>query len=210
MAAATANAQMKMRFGPRAGVDMTSITVSPSSGLDLTSTVGFHAGVTAEFWLNDNWSINPSLLYAMKGYSEKYSVNVTNGNLTYSESRESTVHLNYIEIPILLGYSYGMDGWKIGGEVGPYLGYALSGTYKNKATTNGVTTESSGSVTLGSGEAELNPLDFGLKVGPGVEFSNLKINLYYSMGLTNLSNASGETIKNWGAGLSLAYMFGGE
>src|ERR1041384_8504329 len=106
LAATTTNAQMKMRFGPRAGVGMESQTAS-FMGISITASniLGFHVGGTAEFWFNDDWYLNPSLLYASKGSTSTLDLLIL--------KTTSTTRLNYLEIPILIGYAHDMGGWKL-------------------------------------------------------------------------------------------------
>jgi hypothetical protein len=90
---------------------------------------------------------------------------------------------------------------------GPYLGYALSG--KDKAEAMGQS--ETATLKIGSADTDdVKAMDFGLNIGVGVNVSNFLVTAQYGLGLSNLSNSSGETVKNKVIGISVGYLFGGK
>jgi len=188
MFAQIANAQV---FGIKGGINIANMSFS-SSGISMTpkSIIGFHVGPVAEFELKDNLSFNTGILYSLKGFKFKMSY--------MGVSSESTEKINYLEVPLNIAYKYSLDdNYKIFGQVGPYLGYALNG----KDKTDGETTD------IEFGDGGMKRFDLGLGIGAGVEFGPMVAGLGYQFGLANLADSSDGKAKNKVFQISVAYMF---
>lgn len=101
----------ELRLGLKAGPVLSNFT-----GRNLTSgyRLAAHAGLVADCSLNDLLSVQPELLFSMKGDENKNLGTTANLNLTY------------LDVPVLLKV-------KTGGlffEAGPQLGLRLSSKYK--------------------------------------------------------------------------------
>jgi len=189
MFAQVANAQV---FGIKGGVNFANMTFS-TSGMDVSpkSILGIHVGPIAEFELKDNLSFNTGLLYSLKGFKVKMSF--------MGESAESTEKINYLEVPLNIAYKYSLDEkYIVFGQVGPYLGYALSGKDKS----DGETTD------IEFGDGGMKRFDLGLGIGAGVEFGPIVPSISYQFGLANLADDPDVTVKNKVFQISVAYMFG--
>src|SRR5579863_8147636 len=103
---ATAHAQLA--FGVKAGANISNVTGSDATGT--SALVGFNAGAYLKIPLPHNLSIQPELVYSGQGFKQ------TSGGIT------TTQHLNYLNIPILLKYSFA--GVFI--ETGPQAGFLLN------------------------------------------------------------------------------------
>ncbi len=125
---------------------------------------GFNFPVDADGFL----SIQPELLYIQKGVGAK------SGNTT------ADVHINYLELPVLVKISFGSETIKGYVNAGPSIGYALSGKTKIGSTTSKITFDDTD-----------NRTDFGLQFGGGVGFQagpgSILLDLRYGYGLTNTS-----------------------
>ena len=67
----SALAQQEVKFGPKAGVNFSSVNGNDADGKE--SLLGFHLGVFAEIKFNDKFAIQPEVLYSSQGYkSEVY------------------------------------------------------------------------------------------------------------------------------------------
>ncbi|HZL10165.1 MAG TPA: porin family protein [Prolixibacteraceae bacterium] len=188
MFAQIANAQV---FRIKGGINIANMSF-PSNGISISpkSIIEFHLGPVAEFEIQENIYFNTGLLYSLKGFKFKMSY--------MGESMESTENINYLEVPLNFAYKQSLDEkYKIFGQVGPYLGYALSG----KDKTDGETTD------FEFGDGGMKRFDFGLGIGAGVEFGNMLAGLNYQFGLANLSDDQDSTVKNKVLQISVTYIF---
>ncbi len=134
------------------------------------------AGVGLEKPLSANWSIMPSLEFAMKG--SKYSY--------YGE--EDELSLSYIQIPVLAAYRFHVNNsLNMVLKAGPYVAYAIKGDYEgydifeDDADTGG------------------KRLDFGLDLGVDLEYQRYVVGFEYEYGFTSIE-------KEWETKTSAMYL----
>jgi hypothetical protein len=178
-------------YGVKAGLNLANATIKSDAGSTSTSALtGLHLGATAEYAVNDKFSVEPGLLFSTKGV--KYS---GEGNVRTS--------VNYLEIPVNGVYKIDAGSAKVLLNAGPYLGFALSGKTKFDG--------GSESLKIGSGEdKDLKAFDFGLNFGAGVLLNNkITIGLQYGLGIANLAPVTdgGNTIRNKVFAISVGYKF---
>jgi len=99
-------------FGVKAGMNIGS---PEYYGQELKNVVLPHMRAYMQFMLAEKFYLKPQLLYSMKGGDFESELQ------TYTEFYD--LRLNYIDVPILLGYNI-YD--KLNIEVGPQIGYLLS------------------------------------------------------------------------------------
>jgi opacity protein-like surface antigen len=104
--ATAAQAQDGARIGIRAGISAN--TLSGDNTDDLTYALGGLGGLTANFPLSEKVSIQPELLYNLKG--------------TQFDDTSVRLDLHYVDLPIFVKYRTG--GFYV--EAGPQVGYLLS------------------------------------------------------------------------------------
>jgi hypothetical protein len=189
------NMQAQVRFGPKAGINLSKMTMKTMGlSVDPKFRPGFHVGVISDIPLVENLSLQPGLLFSTKG--SNYDVDIFDFSMSPS----------FLEIPVNLAYSLGMDELNIILFAGPYAAYGIAG----KAEVEGESED----ISFGSGiEDDLKPLDFGLNFGVGLNISNFLISAQYGIGLANLGTDADEVdieMKNSVIGISVAYLFGGE
>ncbi|MDR0832911.1 MAG: PorT family protein [Candidatus Symbiothrix sp.] len=188
LSAVTMNAQ-GIKFGVTAGLNFSNWSGDVK---DAKMKTGFQAGVVADFALTESFSIAPELLFAQRG--TKFEAG----------DESSTYTLNYLQLPINALYKFSIaDDSKLFIFAGPYVGYGLSGTVKEKFDGE----SDSGDIKFGSGDGKLNPLDFGINAGVGYQYTKFFIKAQYGLGFGNLSNSSKESIKNGSIGISVGYLF---
>jgi len=178
--AVSANAQFKI--GIQGGLNVANMKWDGLTGTK--SLIGFRAGLIGDISLGPI-GVQPGILFSQKGIAES--------------GGDGKIALNYIDVPVNLVYKIGLPGAKILLMAGPNFGYALNG----KLSGGG----SSSTIEFGSGDNQLKKLDLGLGLGAGVQFLKLQGTVNYTMGLTNLSNVSSQTIKNNVLSISLAFFF---
>ena len=104
--ASAAQAQDGARIGIRAGISANTLSGDNTDGL--TYALGGLGGLTANLPLSENISIQPELLYNLKG--------------TQFDDTSVRLDLHYVDLPIFLKYRTG--GFYV--EAGPQVGYLLS------------------------------------------------------------------------------------
>jgi hypothetical protein len=134
---------------------------------------GIIAGGFVKIGLMPGFAIQPELLYAMKGDKESASV----GGL----SATATAKFDYIEVPVLLKYSFGA-------VIVPsiYVGPTLSllSSAKFEQTMNGTT-------TTGDIKSYMKSTDLGLAVGAEVKTPfKLSVEARYTMSLATIDKAT--------------------
>jgi Outer membrane protein beta-barrel domain len=179
------------KFGIKIGANSASQTAS-GGGLTIStdSKIGLQIGLLVDFGISSNLVLQSGLLYSGKG-----------GTLNISSVTNKT-NLNYLEIPLNFQYQFplGTDGNTFFLNAGPNLAYATSGSEES----NGKSTDYKfGSATTDDSKA----FDLGLNLGAGVNLGKVMIQLNYGLGLSDLSNTSGVSLKNNNLSLGLGYFF---
>lgn len=186
-------------FGVKAGVSLTNVTGDNTQ--DVKNLVGFHGGLVANFAVNDVFSIQPELLYSMKGAKVEESTSL--GGTTYSDKITSRLH--YIDVPVLARVNAGGLFF----ELGPQVGFLVAAKQKQ---------EVSGGIGSGTYDTDikdqLRTVDFGYVAGLGYQVSNGPgIGLRYNGGFsdTNKSSSSNSSaVRNSAFQLYVSFMFGGK
>ena len=202
-------AQAQFKFGARAGLNLTN-WASKYDGKKMEGSEylkfkpGFQIGVVGEIAVIDNFAIQPGLLFATQGYR----MNTSESDGSIKHESKSTLNVNYLQIPVNAQYKLDLGGMKLLLQAGPYFGFAVSGKNKNKFTFDGETENEDYKIDFGTGPEEMNPLDFGLGLGAGMQFGNIQAGLGFNFGLANLNNVDKYTVRNYGLAFTVTYLFG--
>ena len=229
-----ANAQ-QTRYGIEAGVHLGNLVQElpelydanangtlDKEHVDGRPNLGARVGLVADFGISDNFSIQPGLLFVMKGVRYEQSFDIGDNNNGAEFEAQQKLNLNYIQLPINFQYKTREDGTGFFVGAGPYFGYAISG--KGVAQVKSTTyTNGNSSVTETDIEDELS---FGDNAND--DFKNLDIglglNAGYMLPMGAFVRAFGEYSfsniypvpeskferKNYGFGLTVGFMFGGK
>jgi hypothetical protein len=200
-------------FGVKAGLNLSNLIVKDENDTysdEYKMNPGFHAGVTAEFPINELISFETGLQISTKGY--KTGIKETYSEVTYEVNQK--FNLIYLEIPLTAMASFNVGGTKIYGVFGPYIGMGISGKVKSEIKVTGMDTETDTETINWGTDADsddLKRLDYGLTAGAGVNINSIRFGLIFSFGLANISSYTdyGSKIKNRVLGISMAYRFGG-
>ncbi|MBF9221996.1 outer membrane beta-barrel protein [Hymenobacter ruricola] len=142
-AAGTAQAQSSVEFGPRLGLNVSTVKESgaPDSGFNeqIKSITGVQVGATLNVGINENFSFQPSLIYSSKGAEYTGSTDFPGSNPSYHTAINvsATPKVGYLELPLNFVYTFGgHDGFQV--FAGPYaaLGVSGSGSASAKIDTN--------------------------------------------------------------------------
>ncbi|WP_338789968.1 porin family protein [Bernardetia sp. MNP-M8] len=226
----TFQATAQIQFGVKAGLNINNIgfiSENEDDELDTKMLFRYHVGATANYDINEVLSLQPSLLFSVKGFRVNESAK--------DDFSESTLKghgsFYYLEIPINLAYK--INNFQI--YAGPYAAFGIGGNGKSETTQKinfgGLVSEQTitDKITYKPYYREItqdddfkdneNPysgLDYGLNIGVGYKVNNLLFNVGYSYGLGNwLPKAEGNNdyrkdnkIQNRVITLSASYFFG--
>lgn len=189
----------QLSINPEAGINFsTAVSKNDNLKTDSKYRIGYKAGALVDISIYNGVYIEPGIFYTVKG--------VTLNTSAVGVLSENKITLNYLEVPINIGYKYNFD--KAGAMfvfAGPYWGIGLNG--KNESHTNGMSAEND--IKFGHKVTdEFIKADFGLNVGAGyVLLSGLYFRLQYGAGLCNISNVENTSWKNRAWSASLGYTF---
>lgn len=157
----------------RGGVNYSNIDIDGSTRQEVFDRKpGFHLGLNANLPIGAVMSLRPAAMYHLKG----------------GENSSGNVDLNYLEVPLNLGFTLG----PLVVEGGPYFGYLISGG-------NNVFSKDTFSKS-----------DWGANFGAVINLGNLGIGANYSNSLANLNGDQtvwGEATKIKNGNLSLFVLF---
>lgn len=192
------NAQ-EVKFGAKAGLNLANLTGDVE---DASTKVGFNVGGFVEIKISDKFVFQPELLFSTQGAKEDYSIDYGDGEV---EKSESTLKLNYLNIPLMAKY-YVADKFSL--EAGPQVGFLMSAkadvdyTYSDG---EGYTESVSGSTDV---KDSFKSIDFGLNLGAGYDFSdNFSAGVRYNLGLSSISDDSESDVKNAVISIGVGYKF---
>ncbi|SHN27974.1 Outer membrane protein beta-barrel domain-containing protein [Cyclobacterium lianum] len=172
----------KSGFGLRGGASLFNWSGEDISSNDYTNRVGFHAGVFANSFVGDRFSIEPGLYYSVKGTQNDDLVN-------------SRAVLNYLDLPVLFRF-YATEG--VNFFAGPQASLLLGSTFEADALGN----------TYGWETDAINDLDAGLVVGLGYNLPvGLNLQASYDLGLTPVFKDTDADVYNRGFKLSAGISF---
>jgi opacity protein-like surface antigen len=168
--------------GVKAGLNLANLTGDDAG--DTKMKVGYHFGGYAKFALTEAFSVQPELLY-----------NAVGAKAT-EDGYDGNYKINYVTVPVMLGYSFG----KISIQAGPQIGFLTSAKLK---------VEGGGDSDEVDIKDSLKGTDFGMNVGLGADFGKLNAAARYCIGLSNIADSDNASVKNGVIQFSLGYkLFG--
>jgi len=198
----------RISYGAKAGIIMSNLTQTPESWDDAKSyKTGFTGGVFMNYAFNERFSIQPELLYTMKGMK---------GNLYDGlVSVDVTASFDYVELPVLAVYTFpGSRSLRPRVYAGPSFAYNLGSELEISAW-------------LASASVDFSSLtqttDFGVVAGAGFDYAlgkgMITFDVRYQLGFTNVimtgdfdlngsaQTISGDDFKNYGFAFLVGYGF---
>lgn len=224
LAASLAHAQVRFSAGPQVGYTLSTADYKFSNAtFDNRYRSGFSGGLTAEVGVG-HLLIRPAVLFAQKGYNQEYT---NNGSFGTTGTTSSRTRIDYLTVPLNIGYAQHNDGQGFQVFAGAYFGFVLGGHYNGESDysspyvsgtqhqTYSGSIVTDGNVTSNT-DQPVRSKDFGVQGGIGYRYQSLLAQLEYSVGLKNVdpNNSSGSsytgspTYHNRVFQLSLAYLFG--
>ncbi len=176
------NAQDKIEFGVRAGLNINSLSED-----GWKSRVGYHVGAVMDWNVAENLYVQPGLYFTTRGAK--------------ADGADVKINMNYLQIPVSVSYRFPVsDNVKIDVNAGPYVACGLGGKLKSSDE------EESYEVKVFGSEGICKRFDAGLRFGAGVHIQRISLGLIYDLGLTNIADSEGK-IKNGSFQISLGYNF---
>lgn len=231
LAAATAQAQANISFGPRLGANYSTASISGPEikELNISSIFGGQFGATADIRFG-NFAVQPSLVFTHKGFKASQSSSETFNGVTSSLSDKRTLNINYLEVPVNFVYTTGGDhGFQL--FAGPYAAFGVSGkvpyetsidipgllTNKESGTgkVNFANQESANNSSSNNNDVTVRRFDAGFNVGLGYRQGPFQVQASYGLGLGNIiprksdGNDNKNTANNRLGQLAVNYFFGG-
>jgi len=203
-----------LSLGIKGGISMANI-VGDDAPDNSEMKFGGIGGVSLTYDFNDIFSIQPEILFSMKGADFGTEETVVDGNSEYYYKSENSLRFNYISIPILPKINFNLNN-DIKGNflLGPNFGFNIKaeGDYETieRIKENGVTVYSSEEkITFDLKKANIiNDFDFSIIVGAGLEFNNINLDLRYDLGLTTIVDSNeDESAQNSTFSVLLGYSF---
>ncbi len=190
------NAQEKIAFGVRAGLNVNSLSGSGANGMK--SRVGYHVGAVMDWNVAKNLYVQPGLYFTTRGAKSSYK--------DYGFEETYKYNMNYLQIPITVAYRFPVsEKVKIDVNVGPYIALGLGGKMKYSESDNWGGEDDwsaygyeyddydAGNETKMFGSKGLcKRFDAGLRFGAGVHFKRFYLGFSYDLGLTNIARESNE------------------
>ena len=179
------------QYGVKAGLDLTNLNLSSadtSVTFDMGS--GYSFGVFGIIELSDVLQLKPELLYSHRTTSSSADI--------FGIPFEVTINMDYIEVPINLGY---MVSDQITINAGPYLGLLLSATG---------TVDVLGQIEETDMKEDSHSMDYGMNVGVSYNINeSMVINAGYALGLSSINDDDSDDSLTWSAiKISFGYIFG--
>jgi len=210
--ASRARSSDEVRFGIRAGLNLSRMEYSPNydysySGDDsyeadyaryTSSGVGFQVGAAMDIMISEFLYFQPGAMLATKGWKQNV-LSLKQIPSYYASKNKTAFSLLYLDIPLLLSLKGSLDGdWALRVSAGPCIGIGLSGTYKEEdwwryekygsASHDSYKVDDVFSPSLEDKEhfGSFGRLNFGIVMGVGIEYGNMYFGVSWNTGLTNL------------------------
>ena len=176
MAAASAAAQ-NVTAGVKAGFVLNSIPnagqvidqISGVESVDVSAKAGLTGGGFVQFKFNDQFSLQPEMLFVMKG------VNLDLAN----NAGDATAKVNYLELPLFMRFNQRLND--------TLRGFVMAGpAFSIKVGTGGTLDGVSGTSDFDIDPA-IGSRDFGLAFAGGLEWQKFLVEARYVLGLTDIA-----------------------
>ena len=187
------------------------ISWNAKAGVNISNTInsgnvdfkpGYQFGFGMDYYFNDHWGIQPSLMLISKGYKIKGDYPPFINKSEQLKSYDITDNKVYVELPLLLNYRFNVSGkYKLIFSGGGYVGYGIAGKTKNTATLLDGSTRKEKMDSFSEG---VEKFDTGLAAGASLEYKEK-----YSIGISSDFGlqSTQSTFKNRTYGLTFGYRF---
>jgi outer membrane immunogenic protein len=184
-----------VKFGAKAGLNLSSASVKNSIDSDINVLTGFYLGGFVSIPVASKFTFQPELLYSMQGYKEYLN---DRGNIF-----DAKVELNYISVPMVFQYNF-VD--KFYAEVGPQLDVLMSAKASQTSTyVSSNTTKTRDDIDV---KEFYKSFVVGVDLGVGYHITdNVFANVRYHLGVSNSLDSEETKVKQRVLQIGLGYSF---
>lgn len=178
------------------------MNLSKTTNEDTNMKPGYQLGMGADYFFNDCWGIQSSLILISKGFKNKGDYLYPPGWNAPAKTFDKTENRIYIELPVMLAYRLSIaKNVNLILNGGAYISYGIVGKHKNKITLEDGSKANSSLNIFSNGYEKF---DTGLGAGTTIEYKKK-----YTVGLMGEWGLKGVTAdsKNQTYGLNLGYKF---
>lgn len=158
------------KIGVKGGLNLTNLYVDDVE--DENMKIGFNLGLFAKLPVTRGLSIQPELLYSVKGSKVTYNLGVLGSN-------EYRFNLNYVEVPVLAVINLGKN---FNLHAGGYAAYLAQANIKREE-------DGPNDQIADLNEDNFNRFDYGLVGGLGIDVESVTIGARYNYGLREVGKA---------------------
>ncbi|SEL14142.1 porin family protein [Parapedobacter koreensis] len=208
----------QVKWDVKAGLNYSNITAKDRDGnkANTSSQPGIYLGLGAGVRLSSQFSIQPSFIYARRGFKQEGS-----SHIGWGEDFQANV--SYLELPVDLLYSPKIGPGNLLLAVGPYLGYGTGGKWKTKGTVliGDIVIDGNGEVAFQNDNSYggmntyvyARPWDYGahFRIGYSI-FNQYTLSFDIQQGIADLQPRWADyqpssTVRNRSMGVSVGYSF---
>ncbi len=198
------NAQLNITG--QAGLNFATVTTDDSDLSEYFSPkLGFFIGAQVSQDLNDKLYFTAGANFSSKGFATEFTTDFPG---LFKSEYIGTSSMNYLEIPVNIGYKIGD---RVTVQAGPYVGFLMGvSNYSKVTSTDYILGETTVEEDTNNDKTGIATTDFGLNLGAGFNISeSLSIKLNYGLGMADLNDDAAATyyIKNNVSSLGIAYTF---
>jgi hypothetical protein len=197
-------------IGVRIGTNWNNVTSSAfNNTIDFKTFRAGSFGIVAELPITDNFSIQPEINYASKGFRIREGIDLELFNIDLPVGVDAITRIRYIDMPLMGKYTFGTEGVRAYVMAGPTVGYATSGALETRAKV--IIDFKIGSTLINLDAVNYQRFEIGGVIGWGAEFpvGNGKIfaDMRYTRGFKEVYDVPvvGAKVSNQGFGVGIGY-----
>ena len=207
-------AQAQISVGVKAGYTVNNVYTTEGLGAiapNFENIDGFQLGVLANVPVVAGFSIQPELNYQRKGFSLSEGLDAAILGVNVPVGATADTRISYIDMPVLMKYTFGQDAVKAYVAAGPTFGYATGGHIRTRA--KALFEFDLGTVDLNLDNLNYERFEVGGAVAAGLEFDLDAVTLFtdvrYQRGFTELYDIPlvNEKVRNTGVAMSAGLRF---
>ncbi|HLR25723.1 MAG TPA: porin family protein [Fodinibius sp.] len=166
-----------LHWGLKGGVNIATMYGDEVHDADVRA--GFTGGLFLNYRFTPNWSIQPEVLFSMKGADLDQGLTGEDGGADYE--------IGYLEIPILAKYTFTTNSMvKPYLNAGPQIGFALWGDSNGRDLDDDQLKDAEFALAMGGG------IDLAVASSPEDFIQTVGLDLRYTLGLTDAFDVSGD------------------
>jgi hypothetical protein len=185
---ASAFAQGIVAKGVKVGMNIANLKGDDAEETD--AVVGGVFGAFVTYKLNEMISVQPEMLFTMKGTSFEWDYTESYGSYVMTEKEDVTYSLSYLEIPVLVQYQLPAFG-DIQPNVfaGPSLGFNIGAIYDVDYSYEEYEDGELIYLESYSGDGDIDDVeavDLGLNFGAGAKYNQFTVDARFNIGMTDV------------------------